>query len=322
MAILLNGNDSNRLVELLAGSTALLANPGGDQAPLLPLTTQAADDQPAIDVSAQAAAHATVDASPLNLPVADSLDHAPITGAPDLAGLDHILDFGAHDPVTSTGLDAAVQPVTDGAATAVHSSVSDLAAPVSTMATSDLLDAAPQHVTETMGSITPVADHATSGLLGDLLSGPGSLLGGGLGDLVAHVGSGLVNTVDAAVDVVGSVLNGLGLHSVSDLLSSLTSTLHELPLLGGNDNGATGSHGILDIPSLGGAGTDSLTGSLLGSDGLVDHLLGGLLHNDVASDNHVAAPVTAPADVHAHDVATTPVTGDHGILDLHGVHIV
>jgi hypothetical protein len=63
---------------------------------------------------------------------------------------------------------------------------------------------------------------------------------------------------------------------------------------------------------------------LLGTDGLLGGLLGGgALNGDIASGNTVSAPITAPLDVTAlTDAVTAPLTSDHGLLDLHGAHIV
>jgi hypothetical protein len=67
----------------------------------------------------------------------------------------------------------------------------------------------------------------------------------------------------------------------------------------------------------------------VGPDGLVGGLLnghavgGGLLNGDIVSGNTMSAPITAPLDIAAlTDTIATPLTGDHGILDLHGAHIL
>jgi hypothetical protein len=77
--------------------------------------------------------------------------------------------------------------------------------------------------------------------------------------------------------------------------------------------------GIIDIPGLGGSGVDGLTGNLLSG-----HALGsGLLNGDIASGNTTSAPITAPLDIAVlTDTIAAPLTGDHGILDLHGAHIL
>jgi hypothetical protein len=91
------------------------------------------------------------------------------------------------------------------------------------------------------------------------------------------------------------------------------------------DLGALTGSGIINVPSLGGTGTDGLTGNLLGADGLVGHLFGGdalgggLLNGNIASGNTTSAPLDITA---LTDTIATPLTGDHGILDLHGAHIL
>ena len=146
----------------------------------------------------------------------------------------------------------------------------------------------------------------------------GGLLGGTIGSLSNSSSGHLVD-----LDVGPPQPNGQAI----DILAAPTSGDHhtvEVNAVDVGQNGPhlldlgalTGGHG-LDIPSLGGTGTDGLTGNLLGSLNL-----GNISGGNVASGNSVSAPVSAPVDVGGllHDLI--PVNGDHGILDAHGTHIL
>jgi hypothetical protein len=65
MATLLNGNDTNRLVEVLAGSTALLNDTDGSSALPLSLNSLLGDDTASADVTANAATPAAPGDGPL-----------------------------------------------------------------------------------------------------------------------------------------------------------------------------------------------------------------------------------------------------------------
>jgi hypothetical protein len=180
------------------------------------------------------------------------------------------------------------------------------------------------------GSGNPLGNLLGSGLAGGLLNAEGGLLNGTVGDLN---GSSTGHLID--LDVGPQTPNGLGL----DLLSTPDTDPTHAVSISAIDVGADGPQladlgvltgsGILDVPSLGGAGTDGLSGNLLGSNGLLGGLLGGagipggILSGDIASGNTVSAPVNAPLDVAAlTDTITAPLAGDHGLLDLHGAHIL
>jgi hypothetical protein len=340
MTTLLNGNDTNRLVEVLAGSTALLSGTAADAASQLALSAQLSDDAVSADASVDANAstpdtHSLLDPVQLDL----SADASADASAPDAAQLLGIGDLLKADPVSQIDLTHLTQPVTD----TVQNVVSDLHLPTDVLGDQGDLIQLPldltQHLTDTIaqgtGSLLPTAAngaadpvtsllHAPMGLLnGDPLGG--GLLGGGLGQTVEHLGETVGSVVHAVDDLLGNT--GL-LDPVADLVTGLTSSLHELPILGnllGGSSGEGGSQGgllggILNIPSLGGAGTDSLTGTLLGPHGLVGGLLGGeLLGGEAASDTSASAHAAAPLDL-GH--LTDALIGDHGILDLHGAHIL
>ncbi len=165
---------------------------------------------------------------------------------------------------------------------------------------------------------------------GSPLGNLGGLLNGSIGDLN---GSSTGHLVD--LDVGPENPEGLGLDLLStpgaDPTHGLSVSAIDVGPGGPNllDLGVlTGASGILDVPSLGGTGTDGLTGNLLGNLDL-GGLLGGTglasggLTGDIASGNTVSAPVNAPLDVTAlTDAVSAPLTGDHGLLDLHGVHVL
>jgi hypothetical protein len=146
----------------------------------------------------------------------------------------------------------------------------------------------------------------------------GGLLGGIVGSLSNPSSGHLVD-----LDVGPEQPNGQAIN----VLSAPTSGDHHTVEVNAVDVGANGPHlldlglltgsGGLNIPSLGGTGTDGLSGNVLG--GLN---LGNLLGGSTASNNTVSAPVTPAVDVNAaiHDLL--PVANGHGILDSHGTHIL
>ncbi len=151
-------------------------------------------------------------------------------------------------------------------------------------------------------------------------AGDGGLLGGLLGDL-NHSNTGHL----ADIDIGPSQSNGNAIN----LLAAPTSGDHhtiEVNAVDVGQNGPhlldlgalTGSNGI-SVPSLGGTGTDGLTGNLLGGLDL-GHLLGG----NIASGNTTSTSVSAPVDVSAlvHDLIPVAMGADHGILNSHGTHIL
>ncbi|MFT4121601.1 hypothetical protein [Bradyrhizobium sp.] len=155
---------------------------------------------------------------------------------------------------------------------------------------------------------------------GDSGSGGGGLLDGLVGNL--H-GSDTGHLVD--VNVGPEQPNGQAI----DILAQPTTGDHHTVDVSAVDIGQNGPHlldlnaltgsGGLNLPSLGGTGTDGLTGNLLGNLNL-----GNLLSGGIASGNTTTAPVSAPLDVTAvlHDLVSSPLTTDHGLLDTHGTHIL
>jgi hypothetical protein len=541
MATLLNGTDTNRLVEVLAGSTALLNDTNGSSALPLSLNALLGDDTASADVTANAATPAAADGPLVTAglldPVTDVVDGVLGTDTSNLLGVGDVLNLGTPSQLALAGDAGGAQPVFD----ATNILIKDVHAEIETLShqsgLSDILHAV-TNLGETTGlgttgAVPPAVDDGHTNLVTDIVNAPSTLLNGGLDDVIAHVGADLGDTLDAAVGVVGAILNGSDpLNPIPELLNGLTSSLQNLPLLninggdsadgggllgglgggllngvvgdvtgsstghlididlgpengnglgldllatpdathsasinvldvgpngpqlldlglltgdglldlggngdtglggltgnllgsdglvgnllggtglggvlGGADAGGplastglgdgllngvvgnltgsstghlidvdagpqdsnglgldllatpgsdathtasvnavdvgpngpqlldlsalTGGSGILDIPSLGGAGADGLTGNLLGPDGLVGGLLsghalgGGLLNGDIASGNTTSAPITAPIDIAAlTDHIAAPLTGDHGILDLHGAHIL
>lgn len=144
-------------------------------------------------------------------------------------------------------------------------------------------------------------------------SGDGGLLGGIVGDL-NHSNSGHLIDVDLGPESPG----GQSL----DVLAAPTDGNHHTLEINAVDVGANGPHlldlgaltgnGILNIPTSGGGGTDLLSG-ILGT-GL------GLAHPEAPSGNCGCAPVDVSTLDHASILS--PLTGDHGLLDTHGSHIL
>ncbi|TWB86957.1 hypothetical protein FBZ93_1243 [Bradyrhizobium macuxiense] len=146
-------------------------------------------------------------------------------------------------------------------------------------------------------------------------AGDGGLLGGIVGSL-SNASSGHLVTVD----VGPTQANGTPI----DILAAPTSGDHHTVEVNAVDVGPngphlldlgalTGSNSPLSIPSLGGTGTDGLVGNLLGGLNL-SHAQAG----NIASGNTASAPVDV--DTVVHDLI--PITGDHGILNSHGTHIL
>lgn len=333
MTTLLNGSDNNRLAEVLAGSAALLSGASADAASQLPLTTLLSDDAVSTDASVDATATAethALDPIQIELGVNAGADASGSDPAP-LLGLGDILNA---QPDTHIDVSQLLQPATD----TVQDVVSGLHLPTDLLGDQGDLIQLPhdltQHLTDTVaqgtGSLIPAVTGAHADPAAGLLNTPsellnGGLLNGGLGETIGHLGETVGSVVHAVDDLLGNT--GL-LDPVADLVTGLTGSLHELPILGnllGGTSGEGGAQGgvlggILDIPGLGGAGTDALTGTLLGPHGLVGGLLGGALSGgEAAADTSTSTHAAAPLDL-GH-IADT-LLGDHGILDLHGAHIL
>ncbi len=412
MATLLNGNDTNRLVEVLAGSTALLNDTDGSSALPLSLNALLGDDTASADVTANAATPAAAGDGPLLTagvldPVTDVVDGVLGTDTSNLLGIGDVLNLGTPSQLALAGDNGGAQPVFD----ATNVLIKDVHAEIEALSYQSGLPYILHAVTNlgetvglgTTGAVPPAIDDGHTNLVTDVVNAPSTLLNGGLDDVIAHVGGDLGDTLDAAVGVVGALLNGNDpLNPIPELVNGLTSSLQNLPLLNvdsgdgggllgglggglltgvvGDLTGSSSGHlidvdlgpetsnglgldllatpdgthsasvnvidvgpngpqlldlgvltgsGIINVPSLGGSGTDGLTGNLLGPDGLVGGLIGGQaldggsLIGDIASGNSTSVPVHAPLDIAAlNDTIAAPLTGDHGILDLHGAHIL
>ncbi|TWB94669.1 hypothetical protein FBZ93_109109 [Bradyrhizobium macuxiense] len=338
MSSSLSSNAADRMVEVLAGSTALLANPTGGLTDLPISVTSVLPDDSLADTTVAQPAHGLVDL----LPATNALESttsllgdgtAAVTGSDlplvgsllntsDLPVIGSVLNAALPVESDSTALAASggtLQPALDTATTAVQSAVHS-SADVLSQATAlpDMLHG----VTNLgqaidLGSITTLgtgSGHAN--LVADVLDVPGQLLAGNLGETIAHLGAditGVVHAVSGLANTIVSDVSGL-LSPVTGLVNQLSHGLLDNGLL---DLGAlTGTHG-LNIPNLGGVGADGLAGNLLGSLNL------SLLGDSSASGHAASAPVAAPVDLGAvaHDLLS-PLTHGHGILDTHGTHIL
>jgi hypothetical protein len=407
MATLLNGNDTNRLVEVLAGSTALLNDTHGASALPLSLSSLLSDNASSPDVPASTGTHAAGDGPLVTAglldPVTGVVDGALGTDTSNLLGIGDVLNLGTPSQLALAGEDGGAQPMFD----ATNILVKDIHAQIEgfshTSGTSDILHAV-TNLGETIGLgntgvVPPALDDGHTNLITDVVNAPSTLLNGGLDHVIGQIGGDLGDTLHSTIGVVGAVLNGSDpLNPVPELVNGLTSSLQTLPLLDlnggngadggllgggllggtlGNITGSSSGHlidvdlgpamsnglgldllatpdqthtasvnavdvgpngpqlldlgvltgsGIIDVPGLDGAGSDGLVGGLLGGHGLADGLGhglgGGLLNGDIASGNAASTPLNAPLDIAVLTDNVTSLTGDHGILDLQGAHIL
>ncbi|QOZ31076.1 hypothetical protein XH92_04535 [Bradyrhizobium sp. CCBAU 53421] len=308
------------MVEVLAGSTALLANPVGSLTELpLPATSVQPEDNPA-DTAASQLAHGLIAPLVDLLPAANALESAasllgdgaggaarsdlPLVGGllstsdlPVAGNLMNAVLPAEPDPapalMASGGM---LQPALDTAGTAVHSS-----ADVLSQATV-LPDAL--HGITNLGQAIDLGSVGTSGghanLVADILDVPGQILAGNLGETIAHLGadiSGVVHVVAGLVDTVVSDVSGL-LSPVSGLVNQLS---HGLP-----DNGLL-DNGLLNL------GGDAANGG-----GLLGGLLGGLTGT---SSGHLAGVNIGPAQPNGStlDILAASTSGDHHAADINAV---
>lgn len=247
----------------------------------------------------------------------------------DLSGLAHTAT-GVADPVVPGGgagnliadvLDAPGQILSGDASGAVSDITTDLsgAAPTVTGLASPLTFGADP--TNPVGDLVQAVgtDLQSTPLVtvnGGNNAGNGGLVGGVVGDLNPSSGGHVISA-----DVGPEQSNGglaLDLLSGSETGTQHAATVNAIDTPAGTpqllDVGLlTGSNGLLNVPSLGGAGTDGLAGNLLGN---------GVLDGPTASGNS-AAVQTAPIDVDlVHDLVSAPLATDHGILDTHGAHVL
>ncbi|WP_244068132.1 hypothetical protein [Bradyrhizobium sp. Ce-3] len=302
------------MVEVLAGSTALLANPVGSLTDLpLPATSVLPEDSPT-DAAASQLAHGLIDALPAANVLesnASLLDDGPGGGAgSDLPVAGNLLNPSdlpiagellnavlpaEPDPASAlTASGGMLQSVLDTAGTAVQSGVHS-AADVLPQATA--LPDALHGITNLgqaidLGSIGTIgANGGHANLVADILDVPGQILAGNLGETIAHLGadiSDIVHVVSGLVDTVVSDVSGL-LSPVSGLVNQL-------------------SHGLLDSGLLN-LGGDATTGG-----GLLGGLLGGLTGSgsgQLAGGNIGPVQTNGPTP----DILAAPTSGDHHTVD-------
>lgn len=330
MATLLNGNDTNRLVEVLAGSTALLNDTSGGSALPLSLNALLGDDTTSADATANAAAPAaagdgTLVTAGLLDPVTDIVDGALGTDASNLLGIGDVLNLGTPSQLALAGDDGGAQPVFD----ATNILVKDVHAEIETLShqsgLSDILHAV-TNLGETAGlgttgAVAPALDDGHTNLVTDVVNAPSTLLNGGLDDVIAHVGADLGDTVDATVGVVGALLNGTDpLNPVPELLNGLTSSLQTLPLLDINGGDSADGGGL--IGGLGGGLLNGVVGDVTGSSSghLIDIDAGPENSNGLGLDLLATPDETHTASVNAIDVGPNgPQLLDLGLLTNDGL---
>lgn len=320
MSSSLSSNAADRMVEVLAGSTALLANPVGSLTDLpLPLTSVLPNDGPA-DPAAGQPAHGLIAGLVDQLPAANLLEGTTSLlgdGAGSAAGSDLPVVGGLLNtsdlPVAGDVLNAVLptdsdpvpglaasggtlQPGLDTASSAVQGVVHS-AADVLSQATSlpDVL-----HGLTNLGQAIDPGSIGNSGghanLVADILDAPGQILAGNLGETIAHLGSEIsdvVHVVSGLADTIVSDVSGL-LSPVSGLVSQL-------------------SHGLLDsgLPNLGGG--DAANGG-----GLLGGLLGGLTGS---GSGQLAGGNIGPVQTNGPtlDILAAPTSGDHHAADINAV---
>lgn len=330
MATLLNGTDTNRLVEVLAGSTALLNDTNGGSALPLSLNALLGDDTASADVTANAAAPAATDDGPLVTaglldPVTDVVDGALGTDTSNLLGIGDVLNLGTPSQLALAGPEGGAQPVFD----ATNILIKDVHAQIETLShqsgLSDILHAV-TNLGETVGLgttgvVPPAIDDGHTNLVTDVVNAPSTLLNGGLDEVLGHLGGDLGDTLDAAVDVVGALLNGSDpLNPIPELLNGITSSLQTLPLL--NINGGDSADGGGLLGGLGGGLLNGVVGDLTGSPSghLIDIDLGPANGNGLGLDLLATPDATHSASVNVLDVGPNgPQLLDLGLLTNDGL---
>jgi hypothetical protein len=249
----LNANDSSsRLVEVLAGSTALLSDTNGAATGSgLPLSLGSLTGDTTADGDQPANASADIALAPLSLaPIepATALLHDPLGGTSgnNLLGLGEIFvdNDGAGTDASALDLANANEPLQPGF-DATNVLVKDIHVQLETLShqtgTSDIVHAI-TGLGETVGLgntgvLTPATDGHTN-LVTDVVNLPGTLLDGGVGDAVSQIGGDLGDTLHATTGLLNAVLNGSDpLNPVPELINGLGADLQNIPLLtvnGGN----------------------------------------------------------------------------------------
>jgi hypothetical protein len=325
MATLLNGNDTNRLVEVLAGSTALLNDTHGASALPLSLSSLLSDDASSSDVPASTSTHATGDGPLVTAglldPVTGVVDGALGTDTSNLLGIGDVLNLGTPSQLALAGDDGGAQPVFDATNILVKDFHAQIEGFSHTSGTSDILHAV-TNLGETIGLgntgvVPPALDDGHTNLITDVVNAPSTLLNGGLDHVIGQIGGDLGDTLHSTIGVVGAVLNGNDpLNPVPELVNGLTSSLQTLPLLDLNGgNGADG--GVLGGGLLGGS-LGNITGSSSGH--LIDVDLGPAMSNGLGLDLLATPDQTHTASVNAVDVGPNgPQLLDLGVLTGSGI---
>ncbi|MGY4475948.1 hypothetical protein [Bradyrhizobium sp. USDA 3364] len=323
MSSSLSSNAADRMVEVLAGSTALLANPTGGLADLPPsLASVLPDDGPA-DTAASQPANGLIAPLAVLLPAANLLESATSLlgdGAAGAAGSDLPLAGGllytADLPVAGDLLNAVLpaepgpapalspsggtlQPVPDTAGTAVGGMHS--AADLLSQATA-LPDAL--HGVTNLGQALNLGSISASGTGGghanlgaDIVDVPGQLLAGNLGETIAHLGADISDVVHAVSGLANTVVS-----EIDGLLSPVSGLVNQL------------SHGVLGNGLLGN-GLLNPGGDAANGGGLLGGLTGG------SSGSHGAGVTIGPLQSSGAtlDILAAPTSGDHHAADINAV---
>lgn len=267
MTALLSGNNpTDRLTEVLAGSTAVLSQPTDIPSSLSLASTSGSDDG-AGDVSDLPL---SVTGLTQDLPLAPLTEILCDAGGQGGAGLpllgdsglpvvgDLLGNKGSDYTLNVAGPDGILQPVLN----AVNAEVLDIHFILETLTHQLGIPNLGHGLTgagETVGlgriGTTPET-HTGSNLITDVLNAPGTLLGdGGLGEVVSQVGGDMTDVVHAINNLGNQVLIGPDtLNPLPELTSWLGSDLQHIPLLtvnGGNNDGNGGLLGgiIGDVDS-------------------------------------------------------------------------
>lgn len=324
MATLLNGTDSNRLVEVLAGSTALLNNTNGDSALPLSLNALLGDDTASADVTANAATPAASDGPLVTAglldPVTDIVDGVLGTDTSNLLGIGDVLNLGTPSQLALAGPEGGAQPVFDATNTAItelHAQMFNLADDIGIPEImKQVLNTGATVGLGTTG-IVPAGEDGHTNLITDVVNTPSTLLNEGLDGVIAHLGSDLSDTLQSAGGLITEVLHGSDpLNVVSDLIDGVGAGLQSLPILNVDSGGLLGG-GLLN------GVVGDVTGSSSGH--LIDIDLGPATSNGLGLDLLATPDATHSASINVLDVGPNGphlldlgvLTGD-GLLDLGG----
>lgn len=318
MSTLLSGtNAADRLVEALAGSTALAANPDVGTTSSLLGSDPTGDDA---DTAGGSPSQGTGEASPLAdvlQPVTSLLGGSP-GGATEggLPVIGHLIEgggLGQDSLLTLAGPDGTAQPILNAANALIKDFHNNVLEALSHDLGANNLVHSITEAGETIGLgqigvPTPSPTDGHTNLVTDLINAPGTLLDGGLGTVISQIGADLTDDIRAVDGIVSSLINTPGgINVVPTLLQEVGHDLQSLPLLSINGDGSGG--GLLD----------GLVGNLNGSDTghLVDVNVGPEQPNGQSIDI-LAAPTAG--DHHAIDVSAIDVgqNGPH-LLDLNAL---